>query len=649
MTLTLTKTSTVLDTITHTISHTLVQPTTIVATSLMEDDKIVATSTVQEVPPYSHYPSFPGQETMIYGDNSEPHPTFLEDEANLDEFIINYDDEIQVKKSPNPNQHQNVSKLGDNDSIFVVMTDQKQPSIINTNPSMIDKTHRINAMSEDDKLNEINDDASDSNNDDAVNRDEDDMTRDVNHVLLGGILIASPPQSDKPKMFTASECRPDCKAARNELCQKIEGQMKCVCRPGFARMFPDRPCKPTYTYTINLPLVRHGKEKLKFEEALTKSTSPKYTHLSSVVHDGLDRMVMQSDLRDIYHGVHLIEFKNGSTHRHPEDQQADGNGITSVFYLQLSDNYDDMRLLDIFHKYLRNNNYSLGGTDLYSSHALVNDMTATDFDECVNANTKFNDCSEDAHCFNLRGTYTCSCREGFADLSSNPIYPGRICSAELIGCEKCNYHGTCYSRGDDQMLCECFQWYAGKNCHVNLKVMLIALITFGLILFLLLLICLILTCCKRKRPNNRTLIGMGLVSNKLVANQRTMDRRAMIPETSSETSDDTHTLPYDRNKQNQLNKNRQNSSNLSLNKKFTIATQNSPPGAGHSTLGMEQKDISLTVMIPRAKYHPAAPPPPPIVVATTRYNVDPAPSVCSTTEAKLLSYLDASPSATTLI
>lgn len=81
-----------------------------------------------------------------------------------------------------------------------------------------------------------------------------------------------------------------------------------------------------------------------------------------------------------------------------------------------------------------------------------------------------------------------------------------------------------------------------------LKVMLIALITVGLILFLLLLICSIMTCCKRKRPNNRTLVGMGLVSNKLVANQRTMDRRAMIQETSSETSDDTHTLPYDRNK-----------------------------------------------------------------------------------------------------
>lgn len=33
-----------------------------------------------------------------------------------------------------------------------------------------------------------------------------------------------------------------------------------------------------------------------------------------------------------------------------------------------------------------------------------------DFDECVNI--KYHDCSENAYCFNLRGTYTCSCREG---------------------------------------------------------------------------------------------------------------------------------------------------------------------------------------------------------------------------------------------
>jgi len=52
-------------------------------------------------------------------------------------------------------------------------------------------------------------------------------------VLLSGILTHS---SD-------TECRPECKASKNEICQRVENIMRCVCRPGFARIFMDRPCK----------------------------------------------------------------------------------------------------------------------------------------------------------------------------------------------------------------------------------------------------------------------------------------------------------------------------------------------------------------------------------------------------------------------
>lgn len=109
----------------------------------------------------------------------------------------------------------------------------------------------------------------------------------------------------------------------------------------------------------------------------------------------------------------------------------------------------------------------MGGTELYASRERIDHLEAEDFNEC--SDPLYHDCSEHAHCFNLRGTYTCSCKEGFADLSENILYPGRICSAELIGCELCNYHGTCYTRGEEQVICECFQWYAGHSCHINLK------------------------------------------------------------------------------------------------------------------------------------------------------------------------------------
>ena len=77
---------------------------------------------------------------------------------------------------------------------------------------------------------------------------------------------------------------------------------------------------------------------------------------------------------------------------------------------------------------------------------------------------------------------------------------------------------------------------------------------------------------------------------------------------------------------------------------------------------MEQKDRSLTVMIPRAKYHPLSQPPQSSsivaaaeVINDSRYNLESydkhaaTASVCSTTEAKLLSYLDASPSAAKVV
>lgn len=60
-------------------------------------------------------------------------------------------------------------------------------------------------------------------------------------VLLSGILTHS---SD-------TECRPECKASKNEICQRMENVLRCVCRPGFARMFMDRPCKREY-YTFEI-------------------------------------------------------------------------------------------------------------------------------------------------------------------------------------------------------------------------------------------------------------------------------------------------------------------------------------------------------------------------------------------------------------
>lgn len=117
----------------------------------------------------------------------------------------------------------------ENDTFFVVVNDKKLSSV-SVSTSKKDNNNKP-ALAYDVKEEEV------------ASRDETDSNNEVNRaVLLGGVLVAAPPPRHGPPSATTA-CRPDCSPARNELCQRVSGHMRCVCRPGFARMFPDRPCK----------------------------------------------------------------------------------------------------------------------------------------------------------------------------------------------------------------------------------------------------------------------------------------------------------------------------------------------------------------------------------------------------------------------
>ncbi|KAI5723503.1 hypothetical protein M8J76_007193, partial [Diaphorina citri] len=159
----------------------------------------------------------------------------------------------------------------ENESILLVVTDKKPGTVPIIERPIVD-------IQVPDETNEIN----------------------PNDVLISGILTHS---SD-------IDCKPECKASRNEVCQRMaeSNQMRCVCRPGFSRMFVDRPCKPTYSYNMKLALDRNGKEKIRYSDSLQDVSSPGYLKLAAVTRDGLDRLVMQSELRDVYQGLEINRF-----------------------------------------------------------------------------------------------------------------------------------------------------------------------------------------------------------------------------------------------------------------------------------------------------------------------------------------------------
>lgn len=109
----------------------------------------------------------------------------------------------------------------------------------------------------------------------------------------------------------------------------------------------------TYTYGIKIALARYGKEVLKYKDPLADSTSPQYIRLALATHEGLDRMVMQSDLRDIYHGVQINKFEPNKD-----------NGIINEFYVQVLFNFSRSKILNI------KNNFNFSYQTTQTSHDL---------------------------------------------------------------------------------------------------------------------------------------------------------------------------------------------------------------------------------------------------------------------------------------
>lgn len=81
----------------------------------------------------------------------------------------------------------------------------------------------------------------------------------------------------------------------------------------------------TYTYSMTVPLERNGKDKLNFAPFLLDSSSSAYQNFAEVTREALDRMIMQSELRDIYHGMAVTGFKKDS---------KEGN-VLANFYIQV--------------------------------------------------------------------------------------------------------------------------------------------------------------------------------------------------------------------------------------------------------------------------------------------------------------------------
>lgn len=129
---------------------------------------------------------------------------------------------------------------------------------------------------------------------------------------------------------------------------------------------------------------RVGSFVLKFNDDFLNQSTSQYRHLKTIILDAIDRMIMQSDFRDIYYGVKLQQFiadKQGSVMGifliQVREASYKNNKIKFIyfyFYFKLSENSEESRLESIFRKHLRKSNYSIGGTELYMAKESLNSL-----------------------------------------------------------------------------------------------------------------------------------------------------------------------------------------------------------------------------------------------------------------------------------
>ncbi|RXG69585.1 hypothetical protein Avbf_06347 [Armadillidium vulgare] len=356
---------------------------------------------------------------------------------------------------------------------------------------------------------------------------------------ISRVLESQSPHQVLEKPQSTATCIQEC--SENEICKVFRQEQVCICKPGYSRRSPTQDCRKSESYEVSIVLEKLSDSTLSFSSELKNKSHPNTQFLMKEINSGIEKAMMNSDLSDKYYSNVILDFdrvkeeeENSSLLAKVKIDIEKGEDVLSGSFVTLGEPTNDVAVQAALEGSLQHSNYSLGGGAVYARKEPSSILAATDFDEC--SFEEHNDCHENALCINLVGTFKCECKEGFQDLfAEEELKTGRQC-VQSKTCSFCNYNGRCQislSEDSEGTTCICNDWFSGKNCDINLKVMLISVISVGSFLLLLFCIFAAFCCCRKKKQSQRGLLGSSS-HGKL----STLDRRAMIHDTSSESSED---------------------------------------------------------------------------------------------------------------
>merc|ERR1712223_2004570 len=257
-------------------------------------------------------------------------------------------------------------------------------------------------------------------------------------------------------------CQNTC--GQNEICQINHDGIECKCRPGFGRTSKTGSlCEKSLLYQIEVLTTSESRE-----EITVVRLSPK------AVEQNL-RETLRNNFKDLYHGSEITSIRVGNDTKRdiffggPKNLTRNEDVAFEVLVHLAEANGNTLdteeKLQSVLESPIKDTKLPLG------ADVTVSRVSVADFDEC--SSNEHNDCADNSVCYNTEGSYTCSCKEGYHDLSGPDSLPGRVCSATTTECDLCNKNGKCVPDEAQVVRCECRPWFAGRNCQINLKLLLI--------------------------------------------------------------------------------------------------------------------------------------------------------------------------------
>ncbi|XP_071743173.1 uncharacterized protein [Lepeophtheirus salmonis] len=296
------------------------------------------------------------------------------------------------------------------------------------------------------------------------------VIRDQKLNNIDGAIVESIPGHSLSAEETDPETRCQNACGENELCKIKPGEgVVCKCRPGFGRVEgSSTKCEKSKSFAIEVITTSES------EEIKIVKLSPK--EVEKAVADSY-----RKNIKELYFGSQITSIKVGNNTKRNiffggEKNLTHDDEMSFSMIVHIADdgkNSTEERLKSVLETPIKDTKLPLG------ADVTVSRVTIEDFDECTHKD--HNDCSDQAVCHNIKGSYTCICKEGYHDLSGPEILSGRVCLATTTACDLCNGNGNCIA--GETVTCECQSWFAGKNCQINMKLLLIVgCVSVGLML-----------------------------------------------------------------------------------------------------------------------------------------------------------------------